>query len=65
VWGRGIEEVGDDEGIHKRVVWDMENFLWRVMGGMEKYVCTWYVILMEDEGFRSLVLHCYCIKCRR
>jgi hypothetical protein len=30
-------------------VWDMENSsLLKVMGGMEKNVCTWYVILMED-----------------
>jgi hypothetical protein len=30
-------------------VWDMENSsLLRVMGGMEKNVYTWYVILMED-----------------
>jgi hypothetical protein len=48
VWGRGIEEVGEDEGIHKRVVWDMENSLWKMMGRMEKYVHTWYVILIED-----------------
>jgi len=26
----------------------MENFPWRVMGGMKKGVRTWYVILMED-----------------
>jgi hypothetical protein len=50
VWGRGIEEMGKDEGIHKRLVWDMENYLWKVMGGMEKNVCIWYVILMEDGG---------------
>jgi hypothetical protein len=30
-------------------VWDMENFLWKMMGRMEKDVYTWYVILM-DEG---------------
>jgi len=49
VWGRGVEEVGEDEGIHKRVVWDMANSLWRMMGGMEKDVRTWKVILMEDD----------------
>jgi hypothetical protein len=54
VWGRGIEEMGEDEGIHKKVMWDMENSLWRVVGGMEKDVCTWYVILMED-GLRIQV----------
>jgi len=42
--------MGKDEGIHKRLVWDMENYLWKVMGGMEKNVCIWYVILMEDGG---------------
>jgi hypothetical protein len=31
-----------------KVVWDMENFPWKVMGGMEKDVYTWHVILMED-----------------
>jgi hypothetical protein len=30
-------------------VWDMENFPWKMVGGMEKDVYTWYVILM-DEG---------------
>jgi hypothetical protein len=39
--------VGNDERIHKSV-WDMENYPWRMMGGMDKYICTWYVILMED-----------------
>jgi hypothetical protein len=30
-------------------VWDMENSsILRMMGGMEKDVRTWYVILMED-----------------
>jgi hypothetical protein len=46
--------MGEDEGIHKKVMWDMENSLWRVVGGMEKDVCTWYVILMED-GLRIQV----------
>jgi len=33
----------------KQFVWDIENyFLLRVMGGMEKDVHIWYVILMED-----------------
>ncbi len=45
---KGIEEVGEDERIHQKFVWDMENFPWRVMGGMKKGVRTWYVILMED-----------------
>jgi hypothetical protein len=47
--GKGIKEVGEDDGIHKRIVRDMENSLWRVMGGMEKDVHTWHVILMEDD----------------
>ncbi len=37
---RGIEEVGEDEGIHQKLVWAMENFPWRVMGGMKKGVHT-------------------------
>jgi hypothetical protein len=48
MWGRGIEEVGGDERIHYRFMWDMENFPWRGMGWMKKDVHTWYVILMED-----------------
>jgi hypothetical protein len=49
LWGRGIDTVGEDEGMHWIFVWDMENsFLLKMMKGMEKDVHTWYVILMED-----------------
>jgi hypothetical protein len=30
-------------------MWDMKNSPWKMMGGMEKDVRTWYVILMEDD----------------
>jgi hypothetical protein len=36
-------------GCIRDFVWDMENSsLLKMMRGMEKYVRTWYVILMED-----------------
>jgi len=40
VWyvGKGIKEMREDEGIHYKFVWDMENSLWRVMGGMKMVI---------------------------
>jgi hypothetical protein len=36
----GIEEVGEDEGIHQEFVWAMKKISWRVMGGMKKGLHT-------------------------
>jgi hypothetical protein len=50
MWGRGIEEVEEDEGILESCMGYGELSLESDgrNGEMEKDVCTWHVILMED-----------------
>ncbi len=48
MWGTWIEEVGEDQEIHQRLLKDGEFSLGVWSKGMEKEVYTLCVILIED-----------------
>ncbi len=49
MWGTRIEEVGEDEEIHQRLLRARKFSLGMWRKGMEKEIYTLCVILMEDR----------------
>ncbi len=66
MWGRGIEEVKEDEGMILDIfVGYVELSL--ESDGRNGERCTYLVCDLMNDGWRTwiLVVHCYCTKCGR
>jgi hypothetical protein len=66
MWGKGIEEVREEEGmILESCVGYVELSLESDGRNQERCIHLVCDLMKMVEGFEYIVLHCYCTKCGR